>query len=464
MGLKKMSWSPDSWRSKDIRQVPEYPDKALLAAAETQLKTYPPLVFAGEARQLREELAEVAAGRAFLLQGGDCAESFAEFHPDNIRDTFRLLLQMSVVLTFAASRPVVKVGRLAGQFAKPRSEPTEKQGETELPSYRGDCINGMEFSQEARTPDPDRMIQGYNQSAATLNLLRAFAQGGYADLNKIHRWTLGFLENSPIGERYRDLAGRISETLEFMRACGLTPENARQLRETNFYTSHEALLPNFEEAMTRVDSTTGHWYDTSAHMLWIGDRTRDPDEAHIEFLRGVGNPVGCKAGPSQEPSDLLRVIDTLNPKNIPGKITIITRMGSDMVETRLPALVRAVQSEGREVVWSCDPMHGNTIKSGNGFKTRPFDRVREEVERCFDVHHAEGTYLGGIHLELTGQNVTECVGGARAITEARLGDRYHTHCDPRLNADQSLELAFLIAETLKDRREIDPMLRKVAAD
>ena len=464
MGLKKMSWSPESWRSKDIRQVPEYPDKALLAAAETQLRTYPPLVFAGEARQLREELAEVVAGRAFLLQGGDCAESFAEFHPDNIRDTFRLLLQMSVVLTFAASRPVVKVGRLAGQFAKPRSEPTEKQGETEFPSYRGDCINGIEFSQESRTPDPDRMIRGYNQSAATLNLLRAFAQGGYADLNKIHRWTLGFLENSPIGERYRDLAGRISETLEFMRACGLTPENARQLRETNFYTSHEALLPNFEEAMTRVDSTTGHWYDTSAHMLWIGDRTRDPDEAHIEFLRGVGNPVGCKAGPSQEPSDLLRVIDALNPKNIPGKITIITRMGSDMVETRLPDLVRAVQSEGREVVWSCDPMHGNTIKSGNGFKTRPFDRVREEVARCFDVHHAEGTYLGGIHLELTGQNVTECVGGAQAITEASLADRYHTHCDPRLNADQALELAFLIAETLKDRREIDPLARKMAAD
>ncbi len=464
MGLKKMSWSPESWRSKDIRQVPEYPDKALLAAAETQLRTYPPLVFAGEARQLREELAEVVAGRAFLLQGGDCAESFAEFHPDNIRDTFRLLLQMSVVLTFAASRPVVKVGRLAGQFAKPRSEPTEKQGETELPSYRGDCINGIEFSQESRTPDPDRMIRGYNQSAATLNLLRAFAQGGYADLNKIHRWTLGFLENSPIGERYRDLAGRISETLEFMRACGLTPENARQLRETNFYTSHEALLPNFEEAMTRVDSTTGHWYDTSAHMLWIGDRTRDPDEAHIEFLRGVGNPVGCKAGPSQEPSDLLRVIDALNPKNIPGKITIITRMGSDMVETRLPDLVRAVQAEGREVVWSCDPMHGNTIKSGNGFKTRPFDRVREEVARCFDVHHAEGTYLGGIHLELTGQNVTECVGGAQAITEASLADRYHTHCDPRLNADQALELAFLIAETLKDRREIDPLARKMAAD
>ena len=464
MGLKKMSWSPESWRSKDIRQVPEYPDKALLAAAETQLRTYPPLVFAGEARQLREELAEVVAGRAFLLQGGDCAESFAEFHPDNIRDTFRLLLQMSVVLTFAASRPVVKVGRLAGQFAKPRSEPTEKQGETELPSYRGDCINGIEFSQESRTPDPDRMIRGYNQSAATLNLLRAFAQGGYADLNKIHRWTLGFLENSPIGERYRDLAGRISETLEFMRACGLTPENARQLRETNFYTSHEALLPNFEEAMTRVDSTTGHWYDTSAHMLWIGDRTRDPDEAHIEFLRGVGNPVGCKAGPSQEPSDLLRVIDALNPKNIPGKITIITRMGSDMVETRLAGLVRAVQSEGREVVWSCDPMHGNTIKSGNGFKTRPFDRVREEVARCFDVHHAEGTYLGGIHLELTGQNVTECVGGAQAITEASLADRYHTHCDPRLNADQALELAFLIAETLKDRREIDPLARKIAGD
>ncbi len=457
------NWTPDSWRSKNIRQVPDYPDKDALAAAEAQLRTYPPLVFAGEARRLRDGLADVAAGRAFLLQGGDCAESFAEFHPDNIRDTFRLLLQMAVVLTFAASRPVVKVGRLAGQFAKPRSEPTEKQGDIELPSYRGDSVNAIEFTEDARLPDPDRMIRGYNQSAATLNLLRAFAQGGYADLHQIHRWTLGFLENSPAGDRYRDLAERIGETLGFMEACGLTSDSAPQLRETEFYTSHEALLPNFEEAMTRVDSTTGDWYDTSAHMLWIGDRTRDPEEAHIEFLRGVGNPVGCKAGPSQDGDGLLRVIDTLNPDNIPGKITIITRMGNEAVEEKLPALIRAIEREGRNVVWSCDPMHGNTIKSANGFKTRPFDRVRDEVERCFAVHRAEGTYLGGIHLELTGQNVTECVGGAQAITEAGLADRYHTHCDPRLNADQSLELAFLIAETLKQEREEQSAASQAAA-
>jgi len=457
------NWTPDSWRSKNIRQVPDYPDKDALAAAEAQLRTYPPLVFAGEARRLRDGLADVAAGRAFLLQGGDCAESFAEFHPDNIRDTFRLLLQMAVVLTFAASRPVVKVGRLAGQFAKPRSEPTEKQGDIELPSYRGDSVNAIEFTEDARLPDPDRMIRGYNQSAATLNLLRAFAQGGYADLHQIHRWTLGFLENSPAGDRYRDLAERIGETLGFMEACGLTSDSAPQLRETEFYTSHEALLPNFEEAMTRVDSTTGDWYDTSAHMLWIGDRTRDPEEAHIEFLRGVGNPVGCKAGPSQDGDGLLRVIDTLNPDNILGKITIITRMGNEAVEEKLPALIRAIEREGRNVVWSCDPMHGNTIKSANGFKTRPFDRVRDEVERCFAVHRAEGTYLGGIHLELTGQNVTECVGGAQAITEAGLADRYHTHCDPRLNADQSLELAFLIAETLKQEREEQSAAPQAAA-
>jgi 3-deoxy-7-phosphoheptulonate synthase len=445
-------WSPNSWRSKDIRQVPEYPDQDVLASVEAELRTYPPLVFAGEARRLREGLADVAAGRAFLLQGGDCAESFAEFHPDNIRDTFRLILQMAVVLTFAAARPVIKVGRLAGQFAKPRSEPTEKQGLDELPSYRGDSVNGIEFSAQSRTPNPERMIKGYNQSAATLNLLRAFAQGGYADLNQIHRWTLGFLENSAAGERYRDLANRIGESLAFMEACGLTSDSAPQLRETDFYTSHEALLPNFEEVMTRIDSTTGDWYDTSAHMLWVGDRTRNPNEAHIEFLRGIGNPLGCKAGPTQDGSGLLRVIDALNPENIPGKITIITRMGSDMVEEKLPPLIRSVQAEGRSVVWSCDPMHGNTVKSASGFKTRPFDRIRDEVERCFQVHRAEGTYLGGIHLELTGQNVTECVGGAQAITDDVLADRYHTHCDPRLNADQSLELAFLIAETLQRHR------------
>ena len=445
-------WTPDSWRSKNILQVPEYPDAEALGRAEEQLRNFPPLVFAGEARRLREQLAEVAAGRAFLMQGGDCAESFAEFRTDNIRDMFRVLLQMSVVLTFAATCPVVKVGRLTGQFAKPRSAPTETRGGVELPSYRGDSVNGMEFTTEARTPDPERMVRAYNQSAATLNLLRAFAQGGYADLHQVHRWTLDFVDKSPQGARYRDLAGRLDEALAFMAACGLTSKTAPQIRETEFYTSHESLLPVFEEAMTRVDSTTGDWYDTSAHMLWVGDRTRDPDDAHIEFLRGVGNPVGAKAGPSQTPDGLLRVIDVLNPDNIPGRMTIITRMGNEHVEEYLPALIRAVEREGKIVVWSCDPMHGNTITASNGLKTRPFDRVRDEVERCFAVHKAEGTYLGGIHLELTGQNVTECVGGAYEITEAGLAESYQTHCDPRLNADQSIELAFLIAEMLKETR------------
>ncbi|MBK17971.1 MAG: 3-deoxy-7-phosphoheptulonate synthase class II [Rhodospirillaceae bacterium] len=445
-------WAPNSWRAKNIKQVPVYTDQASLEAAEETLRSYPPLVFAGEARTLKSALAEAAAGRAFLLQGGDCAESFAEFHPDNIRDTFRVLLQMSVVLTFAAHCPVIKVGRLAGQFAKPRSEPTEKQGDIELPSYRGDSVNAIEFTEEARNPDPQRMVRAYNQSAATLNLLRAFAQGGYADLHQVHRWTLGFVEQSPAGEKYKDLAERLDDSLAFMAACGLTSETTSQIRETEFYTSHESLLPAYEEAMTRIDSTSGDWYDTSAHMLWIGDRTRDPEDAHIEFLRGVANPVGCKCGPTMDPDSLLRVIDTLNPDNEAGRLTLIARMGNDQVEEKLPTLIRAVEREGFKVVWSCDPMHGNTIKADNGYKTRPFDRVRDEVERCFAVHKAEGTYLGGIHLELTGQNVTECVGGAQAITEEGLADRYHTHCDPRLNADQSLELAFLIAEMLKQDR------------
>ena len=456
-------WAPNSWRAKNIKQVPVYNDPVALEAAENTLRSYPPLVFAGEARRLKSALAEAAEGRAFLMQGGDCAESFAEFHPDNIRDTFRVLLQMSVVLTFAAHCPVIKVGRLAGQFAKPRSEPTEKQGDVELPSYRGDSVNGIEFTPEARNPDPQRMVQAYNQSAATLNLLRAFAQGGYADLHQVHRWTLGFVDQSPAGDRYKDLTERLNDSLAFMAACGLTSETTPQIRETDFYTSHEALLPAFEEAMTRVDSTSGDWYDTSAHMLWIGDRTRDPDDAHIEFLRGVGNPLGCKCGPTMDPDDLLRVIDTLNPENEPGRLTLITRMGNEQVETYLPTLVRAVEREGRSVVWSCDPMHGNTIKADNGYKTRPFDRVRDEVERCFAVHKAEGTYLGGIHLELTGKNVTECVGGAQEITEAGLADRYHTHCDPRLNSDQSLELAFLIAEMLKDDRVTNESAAKTSA-
>jgi 3-deoxy-7-phosphoheptulonate synthase len=448
-----VEWSPDGWRDKPIKQTPEYPDSRALQDAEDRLKGYPPLVFAGEARRLSGQLADVAEGRAFLLQGGDCAESFAEFHPDNIRDTFRVLLQMAVVLTFGAGRPVVKVGRLAGQFAKPRSSDTETIGGVELPSYRGDMINGMEFSAAERAPDPGRMVQAYNQSAATLNLLRAFAQGGYADLNQVHRWNLDFVASGTPAEKYADLADRIDETLGFMAACGLTSETTAQIRETDFYTSHEALLLGYEQAMTRVDSTTGGWYDTSAHMLWVGDRTRQPDGAHIDFLRGIGNPLGLKAGPSLPPDDLLRLIDILNPDNIAGRLTVITRMGADQVAAKLPPLVRAVEREGRKVLWCCDPMHGNTIKAGNGYKTRPFEAVLDEVRGFFAVHKAEGTHAGGIHVELTGRNVTECIGGAQEVTEENLADRYHTHCDPRLNASQSLELAFLVAESLKVERD-----------
>jgi 3-deoxy-7-phosphoheptulonate synthase len=447
------NWSPESWRKRPIRQVPVYPDPKALAAAEARLRNYPPLVFAGEARRLRAQLAQVADGRAFLLQGGDCAESFAEFHPNNIRDMFRVLLQMAVVLVFGASCPVVKVGRIAGQFAKPRSSDTETLEGVELPSYRGDMINDMAFDAEARAAEPERMIQGYNQSAATLNLLRAFAQGGYADLHQVHRWNLDFVGNSAQAARYGDLANRIDEALGFMAACGLTSENVREIRETDFYTSHEALLLGYEQAMTRVDSTTGDWYDTSAHMLWIGDRTRQPDGAHVEFLRGVGNPVGIKAGPSLSIDDFLRLIVTLNPENTPGRLTVICRFGADKVEEKLPALIRAVEREGHKVVWATDPMHGNTVKATNGYKTRPFDRILDEVRRFFAVHKAEGTYAGGIHIELTGQNVTECIGGVQAVSEKDLASRYHTHCDPRLNASQSLELAFLVAEALKAERD-----------
>jgi 3-deoxy-7-phosphoheptulonate synthase len=446
-------WRPESWRDKPVRQIPDFPDGAALSAAEKTLRGYPPLVFAGEARSLRAALAEVGAGNAFLLQGGDCAESFAEFHPDNIRDMFRVILQMAVVLTFGAALPVVKVGRMAGQFAKPRTDETETQNGVTLPSYRGDMVNAMDFTAEARRPDPQRMVQGYNQSAATLNLLRAFAQGGYADLHQVHRWTLSFIESSPHVERYRDLADRLDETLAFMAACGLTSETTPQIRETSFYTSHEALLLGYEQAMTRVDSTTGDWYDTSAHMLWVGDRTRQPDGGHVEFLRGIRNPVGMKAGPSLAIDDFLKLIAALNPDNLPGRLTVIIRMGHDKVGDKLPPMIRAVQREGFNVVWSCDPMHGNTIKSSTGYKTRPFDRVLSEVKGFFEVHRAEGTHAGGVHLELTGQNVTECTGGAQAITDTALSDRYHTHCDPRLNASQALELAFLLAEYLKDARQ-----------
>lgn len=449
-------WSPDSWRSKPVVQVPAYPDQGVVDNVEQQLSKSPPLVFAGEARQLKRSLAEVANGRAFLLQGGDCAESFAEFHPDNIRDTFRVLLQMAVVLTFGAACPVVKVGRMAGQFAKPRSSDTETIDGVELPSYRGDMVNGMEFTEEARVPDPERLLRVYNQSASTLNLLRAFAQGGYADLHKVHQWNLGFVSDSPLGDRYQDLADRLSETLDFMAACGMTSMSTPQIRETEFYTAHEGLLLNYEQAMTRIDSTSGDWYDTSAHMVWIGDRTRQLDHAHVEFMRGIANPVAFKAGPTLDPDDMMRLIDILNPEDEAGRLTIISRMSADGVEEGLSKLVRRVKSEGRNVVWVCDPMHGNTVKSGTGYKTRPFDLILREVRGFFNVHQAEGTYAGGVHFEMTGQDVTECTGGAQAITEANLQDRYHTHCDPRLNAKQALELAFLLAEILKENRDAEP--------
>ena len=447
------SWSLDGWRKLPIKHQPDYADVKARSAVEEQIKVFPPLVFAGEARNLRDRLADAANGQAFLLQGGDCAESFAEFHPDHIRDTFRVLLQMAVVLTFGAALPVIKVGRMAGQFAKPRSSDVEVQDGVELPSYRGDIINGIEFSESARFPEPARMLQAYSQAAATLNLIRAFAQGGYADLHQVHRWNLGFVSGSPQAERYQDLADRIGESLAFMEACGLTTDKVAELRQTDFFTSHEALLLSYEEMLTRVDSTSGKWFDCSAHMLWIGDRTRALDEAHVEFLRGVENPIGVKVGPTMEQDELLQLIDALNPNNEPGRLTLIARMGADKVGNLLPPLLARVKSEGRSVLWACDPMHGNTVKSSTGYKTRPFDSIVSEVKQFFVAHQAEGTYAGGVHFEMTGRDVTECIGGAQEITEENLRDRYHTHCDPRLNASQSLELAFLIAEQLKAQRQ-----------
>ncbi|MFC7051366.1 class II 3-deoxy-7-phosphoheptulonate synthase [Hansschlegelia quercus] len=445
-------WSPSSWRDRPIEQSPVYPDAAALKAAEAQLSTFPPLVFAGEARKLKRHLAQVSRGEAFLLQGGDCAESFAEHSADNIRDFFRVFLQMAVVLTYAAASPVVKVGRIAGQFAKPRSSPTEIVDGVELPIYRGDIINGTEATPEQRIPDPRRQLEAYRQSAATLNLLRAFANGGYANLDFVHQWMLGFVKESPQSGRYREVADRIADALDFMRACGIDPERHPELKSTEFFTSHEALLLGYEQALTRVDSTTGDWYATSGHMIWIGDRTRQPDHAHIEYCRGVKNPIGLKCGPSLKPDELMRLIELLDPENEPGRLTLIARFGADKVFDHLPGLIRAVKTEGRHVVWSCDPMHGNTIKSQSGYKTRPFDRILQEVRAFFDVHRAEGSYAGGVHVEMTGNNVTECTGGARAISDADLRDRYHTHCDPRLNAEQAIELAFLVAEEVKKER------------
>ena len=451
-----MTWQPNSWRDHPIKQVPDYPDAEKLAGVEAKLAAMPPLVFAGEAQSLKRQLGEVAEGRAFLLQGGDCAESFAEFSANNIRDSFKVILQMAVVLTFGASMPVVKVGRVAGQFAKPRSSPMEAVDGIELPSYRGDMINAMPFTEKDRVPDPKRLLRVYGQSAATLNLLRAFAQGGLADLTKVHSWVTEFLSGTPQADRFQELAGRIEESLNFMRACGITPETARPLAETDFYTSHESLLLNYEEALTRRDTITDEkdWYATSAHMIWIGDRTRQPDGAHVEYMRGIANPIGLKCGPSLDPDELVRLIETLNPDNVPGRLTLIARMGADKVRAGLPPLLKAVKASGAKVVWCCDPMHGNTIKASSGYKTRRVNDVMAEVQGFFDAHDEIGTYPGGVHFEMTGQNVTECVGGVVDVTEARLGDRYHTHCDPRLNGAQALELAFLIADLLKQRRDV----------
>ena len=446
------NWSKDSWRNKPVVQVPEYDDQKALEKVEKRLSSYPPLVFAGEARRLKEHLAKVCRGEAFLLQGGDCAESFAEHNPDNIRDTFRVILQMAIVLTFGAGCPVIKVGRIAGQFAKPRSAPLEKQGEIELPSYRGDIINNIEFVEDLRIPDPERQIMAYRQSASTLNLLRAFAQGGYANLDHVHKWNMGFVKESKQGEQYEQVANRISEALDFMDAVGINSNTTPELRSVDFYTSHESLLLGYEECLTRVDSTSGDWYDTSAHMLWIGDRTRQPDGAHIEFVRGIKNPIGMKCGPSLDSDELLKLIDLINPSNEEGRLTLITRYGADNLNDHLPKLIRAVEKEGKKVVWSCDPMHGNTIKASNGYKTRPLDSILTEVKQFIDIHESEGTYAGGVHIEMTGQNVTECLGGTQKISEEDLTDRYHTHCDPRLNANQALDLSFLISERLKELR------------
>lgn len=443
-------WKLDSWKQYEALHLPTYKDDAHLNEVLNSLKGFPPLVFAGEVRSLRKSLAKVAEGEGFLLQGGDCAESFSEFNADNIRDTFRVILQMAVILTSGTNLPVVKVGRMAGQFAKPRSSTTEIKNNVELESYKGDIINGIEFDQLKREPDPERMLKAYSQAASTLNLLRAFADGGYADLRFVNSWNMGFLKSGEEYKRYRDLAGKIQESLNFMEALGVNSNNTPQLRKTDYYTCHEALLLPYEEALTRTDSTTGDIYDTSAHFVWIGDRTRFENSAHVEFCSGIQNPIGIKCGPSVDYDELIKIIDKLNPNNDPGRITLIARYGNDRVEKYLPKLIKQVQNEGRSVVWSCDPMHGNTIKSSEGTKTRPFSEILSEVKKNIQIHDAQGSWFGGIHLEMTGQNVTECTGGIDEISESELKDRYHTHCDPRLNANQAIELAFLISDELKN--------------
>ena len=450
-----MTWNPNTWRNYPVVQMPKYTNQKSLSSVEAKLSLKPPLVFAGEVQALKRSLHLVEKGEAFILQGGDCAESFSQFSANGIRDTFKVLLQMAVILTFGSSMPIMKIGRIAGQFAKPRSSDIEVLNGVELPSYRGDMINDMEFNKTSREPDPQRLIEGYEQSAATLNLIRAFAQGGMADLAKVHEWTLGFLADTPETNKYQEVADRISESLNFMKACGLTSDTVSQLRETEFYTSHEALLLNYEEALTREDTITAEkgWYSTSAHLLWVGDRTRQYDHGHIEFLSGIQNPIGIKCGPSLEPDELIRLIEKINPENDTGKVVLICRMGSEKVSDHLPKLVKKIQSVGKKVIWCCDPMHGNTIKASNGYKTRKVSQILNEVDNFFNVHKAEGSYPGGVHFEMTGSNVTECLGGANEVKESDLGSRYHTHCDPRLNGSQSLELAFLISDLLKKIRK-----------
>ena len=443
------NWKINSWKNYPVKHIPEYPDKKELDFVLGKIKNFPPLVFAGETRHLKDQLADVVDGKAFLLQGGDCAESFAEFHPDNIRDTFKLILQMSLVLTYSASLPVIKLGRIAGQFSKPRSAPTEKQGNIELPSYLGDNINGIEFNEKSRIPDPKRLFKAYSQSASTLNLIRAFSHGGFADLKMVHTWYLGFIKKSPEAKKFKELEDKIADALAFMEACGINSDFNRRLKTVNFWTSHEALLLPFEQSMTRVDSTTGEHHDTSAHFVWIGDRTRQLDGGHVEFCRGIKNPVGIKCGPTLKSENLINLCKKINPQNEKGKITLISRFGHDNVNKFLPKLIRAIKKEGLNVIWSCDPMHGNTIKSTSGYKTRPFNNVVKEVKNVFACHQSEGSYAGGLHIEMTGQNVTECTGGAQKISDQDLSHRYHTHCDPRLNANQALELAFLISDEIK---------------
>ena len=449
-----MTWKPNSWRNYPVVQMPTYPDESKVNSVEAKLSFKPPLVFAGEVQALKKSLTLAEKGNAFILQGGDCAESFSQFSANSIRDTFKVLLQMSVILTYGSSIPIIKIGRIAGQFAKPRSSDVEIIDGIELPSYRGDMINDMEFNKTARQPDPQRLIDGYEQSAATLNLIRAFAQGGMANLEKVHEWTLGFLNNTPETDKYREIANRISESLNFMKACGLTSSSVPQLRETDFFTSHEALLLNYEEALTREDTITAEkgWYATSAHLLWVGDRTRQFDHGHIEYLSGIQNPVGIKCGPSLEKDDLIRLLDKVNPNNESGKVVLICRMGSEKVNEHLPKLIKNIKANGKNVTWCCDPMHGNTIKASNGYKTRRVAEILNEVNNFFLVHKSEGTLPGGVHFEMTGSNVTECLGGANEVKESDLGSRYHTHCDPRLNGSQSLELAFLVSDLIKSFR------------